>query len=403
MSDQEALVLTGGGSLGAYQVGVLKALARGLCKANDFEPFDPGLIVGTSVGAFNATFLAAQGDVPFSVAVDRLEALWRYRIADRGRGNGIFRFRLDPIYLLRHHGRDSSALWARLQRDFRHVGRGLAQRLGYFLEGDADLVALVFGTLDLSHLVSLAPLRQTVRRWIDFSCLGSSPREVRVIASTWPGARLRCFDGREPIWLRHGPRLLADAIALPGIFPSTRLGAETLVDGALISNTPIGEAIRGGARTLHLVLPYAFDPASTDSSHQGSLAVFYRSIAVSFLVELWLKIRALYFLNYLQEALEDSPEIRRLLPDSAPGGLDLPEQGPITVCAHIPRRPLGFQLWHFLDFGYERIAGLIDSGFRDAQDQVLFDPRDQTPQLDVVSLFEPFGESRSSYPEGMGS
>ncbi|MEO1088911.1 MAG: patatin-like phospholipase family protein, partial [Acidobacteriota bacterium] len=59
------LVLSGGGSLGAYQVGMLKALSFGHCHSNGRKLFDPKLIVGTSAGAFNATFLAAQGDVPF--------------------------------------------------------------------------------------------------------------------------------------------------------------------------------------------------------------------------------------------------------------------------------------------------------------------------------------------------
>src|SRR6476469_9298044 len=62
-----AFVLSGGGSLGAVQVGMLAALeARG---------FHPDLLVGTSVGALNAAYLGANG---YDAAViDRLAVIWR--------------------------------------------------------------------------------------------------------------------------------------------------------------------------------------------------------------------------------------------------------------------------------------------------------------------------------------
>jgi NTE family protein len=61
-----AFVLSGGGSLGAIQVGMLRALAeRGVT---------PDLLVGTSAGALNAVFLAAHGMSPTSL--DLLAATW---------------------------------------------------------------------------------------------------------------------------------------------------------------------------------------------------------------------------------------------------------------------------------------------------------------------------------------
>ena len=62
-----AFVLSGGGSLGAIQVGMARALFdRGI---------RPDLWVGTSVGALNAAFLAAR--TPERRAVDELARLWR--------------------------------------------------------------------------------------------------------------------------------------------------------------------------------------------------------------------------------------------------------------------------------------------------------------------------------------
>src|SRR5687768_8493260 len=60
-----AFVLAGGGSLGAVQVGMLKALSR--------EHIAPDLVVGASVGAINAAYYAASPD---DTGLARLERIW---------------------------------------------------------------------------------------------------------------------------------------------------------------------------------------------------------------------------------------------------------------------------------------------------------------------------------------
>ena len=61
-----AFVLSGGGSLGAVQVGMLQALAaRGI---------EPELLVGTSAGALNAAFVAGHG--MSEPSLDSLAAVW---------------------------------------------------------------------------------------------------------------------------------------------------------------------------------------------------------------------------------------------------------------------------------------------------------------------------------------
>ena len=60
-----AFVLAGGGSLGAVQVGMLKALTR--------QGMIPDFVVGASVGALNGAYFAAQPD---DAGVKRLERIW---------------------------------------------------------------------------------------------------------------------------------------------------------------------------------------------------------------------------------------------------------------------------------------------------------------------------------------
>jgi NTE family protein len=79
-----AFVLSGGASLGAVQVGMLRALVeRGVA---------PDLLVGTSAGALNAAFVAGHG--PTLAGVDALAEVWR---GIRGRSM----FPLDPIRAVR--------------------------------------------------------------------------------------------------------------------------------------------------------------------------------------------------------------------------------------------------------------------------------------------------------------
>ncbi|MCG8459200.1 MAG: patatin-like phospholipase family protein, partial [Holophagales bacterium] len=253
--ERVALVLSGGGSLGAYQVGVLEALAHGLCRANGRRAFDPPLIVGTSVGAFNAAFLSAQGDVPFPVAVGRLKDLWLRRIADRGHGNGVFRYRLDPEAFFRLLLWDPSSARDRLEADIRFVRRHILRQLRSVPRGRRSLVETVFRLLDLSTYVSLEPFWQTIGQALDMGRLATSPRRLLTTALTWPGLVLRRFEGRDPIWRREGACLLYAAIAVPGIFPPVIVDGECLFDASLSTNTPISPAIRAGAGCLHVVLP----------------------------------------------------------------------------------------------------------------------------------------------------
>lgn len=68
---KKALYLAGGGARGAYQAGVLKAIAHILQVKT--LPFN--MVTGVSVGSINAAVLADHAD-DFPLAVERLETLW---------------------------------------------------------------------------------------------------------------------------------------------------------------------------------------------------------------------------------------------------------------------------------------------------------------------------------------
>ena len=73
------LILPGGGARGAYQVGVLKAIAE---MAGEAAPNPFPVICGTSAGAINAAVLASHAH-EFAIGVERMERFWASMHCDR--------------------------------------------------------------------------------------------------------------------------------------------------------------------------------------------------------------------------------------------------------------------------------------------------------------------------------
>ncbi len=100
-----AFVLSGGGSLGAVQVGMLRALAE--------RNVSPDLLVGTSAGALNAVFVAAHGTAP--AEVDRLAAI----VADAAGTDEWSRLkacrRHSCLWAFYDHARNKSRAWCSME------------------------------------------------------------------------------------------------------------------------------------------------------------------------------------------------------------------------------------------------------------------------------------------------
>jgi len=105
-----AFVLSGGGSLGAVQVGMLQALAE--------RRVTPDLLVGTSAGALNAVFVAAHGMSPGSLKT--LAATWGAL-----RRDDVFPLRAPQMVLALAGARDALCAGSGLENLVRrHVGFG---------------------------------------------------------------------------------------------------------------------------------------------------------------------------------------------------------------------------------------------------------------------------------------
>jgi NTE family protein len=184
-----AFVLSGGASLGALQVGMLEALYE--------QGIAPDLLVGTSVGALNAAFVASRPQSPQTA-------------------------------------RELGRVWRELQRQ------------DVF---PVSLSALVGGMCSRrDHLVPDRELRRLIRRYVEFDDLADAPIPVHLIA----------FDLLEGSELRLASGPAVDAVAasasIPGIFPPVAMGERRLIDGGVVNNTPISHAVELGAERIY-VLP----------------------------------------------------------------------------------------------------------------------------------------------------
>lgn len=233
-----ALVLMGGGARTAYQVGVLRALARMLRAhpaASRTFPFQ--ILVGTSAGAINAAFLAGRAMQGLQ-AFEQLAEFW-----GRLRSTDVYHLNVPPwvrfsrvavALSLSRHARANGAMM-----DNTPLAKTLRQ--GILLGGIAD--ALRSNTID-----ALAVTGSSYTSGVHWTfCHTASRAEFK--GWSRPGRRAEY----QPVTIDH---LMASS-AIPFLFPSTALQvdgrAEHFGDGSMRQVTPLSPAMHLGARKILVV------------------------------------------------------------------------------------------------------------------------------------------------------
>ncbi|MES1241633.1 MAG: patatin-like phospholipase family protein [Acidobacteriota bacterium] len=250
-----AIVLSGGGAKGAYELGVMRALFEGASPASGHRPVEAQIFTGTSVGGYNASFLASQGGVASIAALDRLEGIWRKRIAKTPEtcGNGIYRVRglplqgLDPGCLERPL--DTLLEWANDGLFFANyaVVRGLN-----LLSSQAPLRARLAEAIDVSAFFSTRPFESLITKTIDLDALRVSDKQLVIAASNWLAGTLRLFS-KEEIASPLGHLRIEASASIPGMFPPVVIEGVPYADGGVLLNTPLRPAIRLGAEVIHVI------------------------------------------------------------------------------------------------------------------------------------------------------
>jgi NTE family protein len=206
-----ALMLQGGGALGAYHIGAYHALAE--------HRLHPDWVAGISIGAINAAIIA--GNEPDD-RVERLTALWE-AISWPDLPVGLVP---TPWHMLHNIASNAEALLFG-QPHFFHprpvnpllVPRAPPQEVSFY-----DTTPMLF----------------TLRRFADFSLINRRTTRLSLGATNIVTGDLEFFDNhRQEI----GPEHVLASGSLPPGFPATAVGGKLYWDGGCVSNTPLDAVI----------------------------------------------------------------------------------------------------------------------------------------------------------------
>ncbi len=217
--DRIALVLQGGGALGAYQAGAFEELAASEC--------EPDWVVGVSIGAVNAAIIAGN---PPAKRIERLTDFW-HRIS-----SGTPQF-TDPTSLMP---------WLRALTE-NGEQRGLLNQFsawhaawvgipGFFQPRLPPAPFQPPGSVGALSLYDTAPLKSTLESLIDFDLINDGGIRLSLGAVHVRTGNSHYFDNTQ---VRIGPEHVMASGALPPSFPPVEIDDELWWDGGIVSNTPL--------------------------------------------------------------------------------------------------------------------------------------------------------------------
>ena len=244
-----ALMLQGGGALGAYQGGVY----QGLAEAN----LHPDWVAGISIGAINSALIA--GNAP-ERRVDRLRGFWDAitlkpllggsaaleLFPDDGAGDGSPAEHVGELW--RRMFEDAAALWGGPSLTPRgSSARSLASQANAWLAAAFGAPGMFAprtvspwlqppGTLESTSYYDTSSLKATLERFVDFDRINAGEMRFSVGAVNVTSGNFVYFDNTTHT---IGPEHVMASGALPPGFPAVEIEGESYWDGGLVSNTPL--------------------------------------------------------------------------------------------------------------------------------------------------------------------
>ncbi|CAN7284831.1 patatin-like phospholipase family protein [Trinickia sp. LjRoot230] len=221
-----ALVLQGGGALGAYQAGVYE----GLYEAG----IAPNWIAGISIGALNTAILA--GNAP----ADRLAKLREFweTICQPAYGFPVPSAVENAFF-------DSNTIARTAFTTLQAVSALVDGQKGFFVPRVPPPLPFTLSTPQTASWYDTSPLKATLERLCDFDRINSKETRVSVAAVNVGTGNFAYFDNTcTKLRVEH---FIASASLPPG-FAATEIDGEYFWDGGLMSNTPLSEVVQSTPR-----------------------------------------------------------------------------------------------------------------------------------------------------------
>lgn len=257
----------GGGALGAYQVGVLRALEE--------AGYRPDWYVGTSIGAINAAIAAGN---PEKIRIEKMHEFWE-----------AISTPASPIAPFLPNDWNSR----KAQHLISSQSALLFGQPGFFAPRFPSPELGIYNTPDQLSYYDTSPLRSTLERFIDFDRINSKETRLSVGAVEICSGNMVYFDSAKE---KIGPEHIMASGALPPGFPAIQIGEKYYWDGGISSNTPATYILSANecpknllCFAIHLFDSYGLDPTTMDdvnkrkkdiefSSRHNTLLDFYRMI-----------------------------------------------------------------------------------------------------------------------------
>jgi NTE family protein len=206
--DRIALVLQGGGALGAYQAGVYQALHE----AN----IEPDWVCGVSIGAINSAIIAGN---PPDRRLERLHTFWD-RITDRK----IWHYTPDGDVYRKARNMASSFMTSALGQP------------GFFKPHPTNPWFSAAGAKTATSYYDTEPLRETLLELVDFDRINEKKVRFAVGAVNVLSGNFIYFDNAHDEII---PEHIMASGALPPALPMVKVGTDHFWDGGIVSNTPL--------------------------------------------------------------------------------------------------------------------------------------------------------------------
>ena len=208
-----ALLLQGGGALGAYQAGVYAALSE--------ADLEPDWVTGISIGALNSALIAGN---PPELRVARLREFWEEITGPPFRFPLIRDATITGDYL---HS---------LANQMRAAGAVLAGARNFFTPRLPPPFFQPPGSIEALSFYDTAPLRTTLERLVDFDRINAGQMRLSVGATNVRTGNFTYFD---TTMHEIRPEHVIASGALPPGFPPVEIEGEFYWDGGIVSNTPL--------------------------------------------------------------------------------------------------------------------------------------------------------------------